>query len=85
MLPTYTSTVFHNINCNLVDCNCRVKIQQVLSIKYLGENINSHMRWNLHCEQLCNKVRQVYFYGKELISVLNTKSIYYVLVESILV
>lgn len=57
------------------------------NVKYLGILIDRHLRWNLHCKEVVNKIRghiPKFRILRDFLDIKSLKSVYFALVESIL-
>lgn len=78
-LPQYTSITIHGTNNS---------ISVTQNIKYLGLTIDSHLKWDVHILQVCGKIRKLFYLFKIIRQYLDSyqlKTIYYALVQSLLV
>lgn len=77
-LPTFNSLKIYTEQKELI-------IDSVDHIKYLGIEIDKHLKWNIHAEFLIKKLRFILFKFKQFKHILNAdqiKIIYYSLVQS---
>lgn len=86
-LPNIVYLKIHNRKCTNKDtCFCE-KIEEISHIKYLGIEIDCHLRWDTHIASLCNKVRRIVYCFhvlKRILSLNLIKNVYYALVQSLL-
>lgn len=88
--PTVDSLRIHNpfcnLNCNDASSTCD-KIKRVDSIKYLGLQIDSNLKWKTHVSYLLNKLRFInlkFFKLKRIIDHKFLTSIYFAWVQSLI-
>ncbi|XP_034240200.1 uncharacterized protein LOC117644695 [Thrips palmi] len=51
---------FHSIeciHCNIANCTCKMNIEMVESVKYLGLIVDKHLNWKSHVKMLRGKLR----------------------------
>lgn len=41
-------------NCG--NCSC-IALKCAMNVKYLGMHIDNHLKWNIHIDQVCKKIR----------------------------
>lgn len=83
---------FHSCNClekqhNNQLCTCDTFIENVECVKYLGVHIDSHLKWNVHIEELRKKLRSCSFKLYQLRPYLpfkTLKTVYAAIAESLI-
>lgn len=91
-LPAQNQIKIHqNQNClsnsdsNL--CNCNSEVLRTNHIKYLGVEMDQHLKWDFHINNLLSKLRKLIFKFNQLKNILsesNLNLVYLALVESVL-
>ena len=84
--PDINHITFHS-HCDMVNCNCNVKIDNTVEIKYLGIIINNTLNWSSHINHLASKLRKfVYMFYKfrDVLPLNILKMTYKALVESVI-
>jgi len=56
--PNKKELNIHKINCITISCSCP-KLSRHASVKYLGILIDQNLKWNMHIDNLINKIRQL--------------------------
>lgn len=85
--PNFTEVTVHNGDCDLNNCLCNTAIKKAENSKYLGIIIDQHMKWDLHINIICNKIRRTIYIFKKLRDIISTNQLcrfYYALVQSII-
>lgn len=76
----------HNSNCSNQMCQCP-SLKEVSSVKYLGIIVDQHLKWDLHINYLCNRIRKTIFKFVTLRNILPInilKIVYTAIVESLI-
>lgn len=84
--PQQNTLTIHDISCPQQQCNC-APISKKSGIKYLGIEVDQHLRWDEHVVSVTKKIRKLIYKLYQLRDILNAKTmlmIYNSLVESIL-
>lgn len=84
-LPNNNSIKIHEQDCE-TPCNCE-EIEVVSHWKYLGVELDCHLRWDYHIETLTKRMRRYIYPFLSLRQILNIsllKQVYHALVQSIL-
>ena len=83
--------IFHNCLClalgDILNCNCNNVLENVHHIKYLGIQIDCHMRWDVHIEELRKRLRSCSYKMYQLkpyLSLGTLKTVYTALAESLI-
>lgn len=87
--PKESEIIVHQENCitQLNTCNCP-KLERLSCIKYLGLQLDQHLKWNEHIQYLVSRIRKSFHYFVMLRKWLtrdNLKMVYHAHVYSILI
>lgn len=85
-LPIEHSVTLHEENCDRAQCTC-CSIEIVASFKYLGVELDQHLRWEAHVTSLVKRMRAMiysFLVLRKFLSIKMLKQIYFCLCQSIL-
>lgn len=80
ILPNDINVIGHSYQCLYINkCNCTCnKIELVNEFKYLGLLIDKHFNWNLHINQVCNKLTSILGQFYHLNRIVNRRTLHIV-------
>lgn len=84
--PNKKELNIHKINCNTISCSCP-KLTRHTSVKYLGLLIDQNLKWNMHIDNLINKIRQLtYFFltAKKILNINYLRITYFAMIQSLI-
>lgn len=76
-----------NINIHLTSRNKNITLKKSNSVKYLGIHIDQNLKWKIHIDYLCKRLRALLYVFrtlKNILSINDLRSIYFSLVQSLL-
>jgi hypothetical protein len=84
--PNKKELIIHKINCNTISCSCP-KLTRHASVKYLGILIDQNLKWNMHIDNLINKIRQLTYFFLTAKKILNRNYLritYFAMIQSLI-